>query len=78
MITWVIVKIIKKESFLKYDFVVIFFIFNIILIYAIFFQTKYSLEGMLGPVMGRLLLQTSGFYLVNFIYFFDLNKKNEK
>jgi len=78
IIMWLFLKIIKKESFLKIDFVVIFFILNIILIYAIFFHTSYSLEGMLGPVMGRLLLQTSGFYLINFIYFFNLNLKNEK
>lgn len=78
IIMWLFMKIIKKESFLKIDFIITFFIFNILLIYSIFLHTSFSLEGMLAPVIGRLLLQTSGFYLVTFIYFFNSNLKNEK
>lgn len=68
----------KKINFLRINYILLFLVFNIILIYAIFYHSQYSLESLLGPVMGRLILQTSGFYLASFIYFFNLNYHNEK
>ena len=68
----------KKLNFLNINYILLFLCFNIILIYAVFFHTQYSLETMLGPVLGRLILQTSGFYLLGFVFFFNTNYKNEK
>jgi len=68
----------NKLNFLRINHILFFFIFNIILIYAIFYHSQYALETLLGPVLGRLILQTSGFYLVSFVYFFNINYKNEK
>jgi hypothetical protein len=68
----------NKLNFLRINYILFFFVFNIILIYAIFYHSQYALETLLGPVLGRLILQTSGFYLVSFVYFFNINYKNEK
>jgi hypothetical protein len=68
----------KKLNFTRINYILLFFIFNIILIYAIFYHSQYSLESLLGPVLGRLILQTSGFYLISFVYFFNINYSNEK
>jgi|694.fasta_scaffold56770_5 hypothetical protein len=71
-------KFLRKESFFKLDFYTLFFIFNIFLIYGIFFHTRYALTSMVPQVLGRLLLQTSGFYLISFVFLFNYFSKNEK
>jgi len=71
-------KNLKKESYFKLDFYILFFILNFLIIYAIFFHTRYELTSMVPQVLGRLLLQTSGFYLVIFVPFFNYFQKNEK
>lgn len=77
-IFYYVLKYLKKESFFKLDFYILFFIFNILLIYGIFFHTRYSLTSMVPQVLGRLLLQTSGFYLIIFVLFFNYFANNEK
>ena len=71
-------KYFRKELFFKLDFYILFFIFNILLIYGIFFHTRYALTSMVPQVLGRLLLQTSGFYLISFVFFFNYFSKIEK
>jgi hypothetical protein len=71
-------KYLRKESFFKLDFYTLFFVFNILLIYGTFFHTRYALTSMVPQVLGRLLLQTSGFYLIGFVLFFNYFTKNEK
>jgi hypothetical protein len=71
-------KFLRKESFFKLDFYTLFFIFNIFLIYGIFFHTRYALTSMVPQVLGRFLLQTSGFYLISFVFLFNYFSKNEK
>jgi hypothetical protein len=71
-------KFLRKEAFFKLDFYTLFFIFNIFLIYGIFFHTRYALTSMVPQVLGRLLLQTSGFYLISFVFLFNYFSKNEK
>jgi hypothetical protein len=68
----------KRINFLSVNYILVFFVFNITLIYAIFYHSQFPLESLLGPVLGRLILQTSGFYLVCFVYFFNVNYENEK
>ena len=68
----------KKLNFLSINYILLFLGFNIILIYAIFYHSQFPVESILGPVIGRLILQTSGFYLVSFVYFFNINYRNEK
>ena len=68
----------KKLNFLRINYILLFFFFNVILIYAIFYHSQFALESLLGPVLGRLILQTSGFYLLSFVYFFNTDYKNEK
>jgi hypothetical protein len=70
-------KYLKSEKFFKLDFYILFFILNIILIYGIFFHTRHPLFYMVPQVLGRLLLQTSGFYLIIFVPFFNYFLKNE-
>ena len=47
-------------------------------VYGVFFHTGYPLELVVPHVLDRLLLQTSGFYLIVFIYYFNFISKNEK
>ena len=68
----------KKIKFIDINYISIFFISNVILIYGIFFHSQFSLQSLLGPVMSRLILQTSGFYLLGFVYFFNTNIKYER
>lgn len=68
----------KKIKFIDINYIFIFFISNVILIYGIFFHSQFSLQSLLGPVMSRLILQTSGFYLLGFVYFFNTNIKYER
>jgi hypothetical protein len=68
----------QKENFFKLNFINLFFILNIFLVYGVFFHTGYSLELVVPHVLDRLLLQTSGFYLIVFIYYFNFISKNEK
>lgn len=70
--------IFKKIKFIDINYIFIFFILNIILIFGIFFHSQFSLQSLLGPVMSRLILQTSGFYLLGFVYLFNINIKYEK
>lgn len=68
----------KKLNYLSINHILLFFALNIILIYAIFYHSQFPVESILGPVLGRLILQTSGFYLVSFVYFFNINYHHEK
>jgi hypothetical protein len=68
----------KKLNFLSISYILLFFTLNIILIYAIFYHSQFPVESILGPVLSRLILQTSGFYLVSFVYFFNINYQHEK
>jgi hypothetical protein len=68
----------KKLNFASINHILLFFALNIILIYAIFYHSQFPVESILGPVLGRLILQTSGFYLVSFVYFFNINYQYEK
>jgi hypothetical protein len=68
----------KKLKFLSINYILLFFVLNIILIYAIFYHSQFPVESILGPVLGRLILQTSGFYLVSVVYFFNINYHHEK
>jgi hypothetical protein len=73
-----ILKYKQKENFFKINFINLFFISNIFIVYGIFFHTGYPLEGVVPHVLDRLLLQTSGFYLIVLIYYFNFISKNEK
>ena len=73
-----ILKYKQKKNYFKLNFINLFFILNIFLVYGIFFHTGYPLELVVPQVLDRLLLQTSGFYLIVLIYFFNLISKNEK
>ena len=68
----------QKKNFFKLNFINLFFILNIFLVYSVFFHTVYPLEGVVPHVLDRLLLQTSGFYLIVLIYYFNFISKNEK
>ena len=68
----------KKLNYLSVNHILLFFVLNIILIYGIFYHSQFPVESILGPVLGRLILQTSGFYLVSFVYFFNINYHYEK
>jgi hypothetical protein len=68
----------KKLNYLSINHILLFFVLNIILIYAIFYHSQFPVESILAPVLGRLILQTSGFYLVSFVYFFNINYHHEK
>lgn len=70
--------IFKKIKLIDINYIFIFFISNVILIYGIFLHSQFSLQSLLGPVMSRLILQTTGFYLLGFVYFFNTNIKYEK
>ncbi len=69
--------IFTKRNFMKekaYFFSFLFFI--IMFIYAIFLHTRFPLESMLGPVMDRLILQFSGFFIIIFLYLIKYEKKD--
>ena len=68
----------QKKNYFKLNFINLFFILNIFLVYGIFFHTGYPLELVVPQVLDRLLLQTSGFYLIVLIYYFNFILKNEK
>ena len=68
----------QKKNYFKLNFINLFFILNIFLVYGIFFHTGYPLELVVPQVLDRLLLQTSGFYLIVLIYYFNFISKNEK
>jgi len=78
IIFYFLLKYFKNESILKLDFFVVFFVLNLSFIYAIFFHTQYPLNAMVPQVLSRLLLQTSGFYIINFVLFFNYFSRNEK
>jgi hypothetical protein len=78
IIFYFLLKYFRKDWSFKFDFFIIFLFFNLLFIYAIFFQTHNSLNLMVPQVLGRLLLQTSGFYTINFVLFFNYFSKNEK
>lgn len=73
-----ILKYKQKKNYFKLNFINLFFILNIFLIYGIFFHTGYPLELVVPQVLDRLLLQTSGFYLIVLVYYFNFISKNEK
>ena len=73
-----ILKYKQKENFFELNFINLFFISNILMVYGIFFHTGYPLEGVVPHVLDRLLLQTSGFYLIVLVYYFNFISKNEK
>jgi hypothetical protein len=62
----------------KFKYIWVFFILNMAFIYSIYFTTSFPLKEYIAPTLGRLLLETSGFYLVCIVIFFDLIKKNKK
>ena len=68
---WIIniISILAIYKFFKKDFIILkpythILIINIILIYAIYFQTPYNLEFLLKVTLDRLIFQVSGFYLI--------------
>ena len=73
-----ILKYKQKENFFELNFINLFFISNIFMVYGIFFHTRYPLEGVVPHVLDRLLLQTSGFYLIVLVYCFNFISKDEK
>jgi len=75
--TYFLTKYFKKEKISISDFDLVFFVINILFIFSIYLHTQFSIEGILPHTLGRLLIHTSGFYLVSLIYLFDFfNKKN--
>ena len=65
-----------RIKYLKYfNFVLVALFLNIGFVYAIYFTTSFPLEGYIAPTLGRLLLETSGFYIVSIVIFFDLINK---
>lgn len=59
----IIYKYFKKDFVVLKPYIQIMFV-NIILIYAIYFQTPYNLEFLLKVTLDRLIFQVSGFYLI--------------
>jgi hypothetical protein len=78
ILLYFILKYKQKENFFELNFINLFFISNILMVYGIFFHTGYPLEGVVPHVLDRLLLQTSGFYLIVLVYYFNFISKNEK
>ena len=70
--------IFKIKNFNKFKYIWVFFILNMAFIYSIYFTTSFPLREYIAPTLGRLLLETSGFYLVCIVIFFDLKNKNKK
>jgi hypothetical protein len=68
-----------NTKYLKYfNFILIFFVLNITFIYSVYITTSFPLESYMGPTLGRVLLETSGFYLVSIVVLFDLLRKKKK
>ncbi len=77
LFSYVFLKFYKKEAFSTDNFFLVFFIINILFIFSIYLHTHHGLENILPQTLGRLLIHTSGFYLISIIYLFDFfNKKN--
>lgn len=77
LFSYVFFKFYKKEAFSTDNFFLVFFIINILFIFSIYLHTHHGLENILPQTLGRLLIHTSGFYLISIIYLFALfNKKN--
>jgi len=70
-------KYFKKEKISISDFNLVFFIINILFIFSIYLHTHFGIESILPQTLGRLLIHTSGFYLVSLVYLLDFfYKKN--
>jgi hypothetical protein len=75
--SYIFLKFYRKKNFSTYDFFLVFFIINILFIFSIYIHTHHGLESILPHTLGRLLIHTSGFYLISIIYLFNFfNKKN--
>jgi len=62
-----------------FNFLLATLFLNIIFIYSIYIASSFPLDDYIGPTLDRVLLETSGFYLVSIVIFFDLmNKKKIK
>ena len=65
----------RKNIYFLYFFYA--FILNILLIYAVYLRDPHDVEFTLSVTLDRLLFQTSGFYLINFIYMLNKIKFNK-
>ncbi len=78
LITLVYLTIFRIKDLKYFNFLLVALFLNIVFIYAIYFTTSFPLDGYIAPTLGRLLLETSGFYLVSIVIFFDLMNKSRK
>jgi hypothetical protein len=78
LISLVYLTIFRIKDLKYFNFLLTALFLNIVFIYAIYFTTSFPLDGYIAPTLGRLLLETSGFYLVSIVIFFDLMNKSRK
>lgn len=77
LFSYIFLKFYRRKDFSNYNFFLVFFIINILFIFSIYIHTHHGLVNILPQTLGRLLIHTSGFYLISIIYLFDFfNKKN--
>jgi hypothetical protein len=77
LFSYIFLKYYRRKDFGSYNFFLVFFIINILFIFSIYIHTHNGLEYILPQTLGRLLIHTSGFYLISIIYLFNFfNKKN--
>jgi len=76
LFSYIFLKFYRRKDFSNYNFFLVFFIINILFIFSIYIHTHHGLVNILPQTLGRLLIHTSGFYLISIIYLFDsFNKK---
>jgi hypothetical protein len=75
LISLIYLSIFRIKDLKYFNFVLAALFLNIGFVYAIYFTTSFPLEGYIAPTLGRLLLETSGFYIVSIVIFFDLINK---
>jgi hypothetical protein len=75
LISLIYLTIFRIKDLKYFNFLLVTLFLNIGFVYAIYFTTSFPLEGYIAPTLGRLLLETSGFYIVSIVIFFDLINK---